>query len=164
MNVTSLSPAALVQVLATSPDTAPLVLRLALGTVVGAHGLQKLFGWFGGYGFEGTQRFFTDVLGIPWVLGLAAILAESVGAAALIAGAATRLAALAVGITLATAAVLVHLPHGFFMNWGGDQAGEGLEFFLLAVPMAATLVVSGGGRWSLDRRWAQRPPQQSRGS
>ena len=48
------------------------------------------------------------------------------------------------------ATVLVHLPNGFFMNWGGAPHGEGYEFHLLAMAMAVSLVVSGGGRASLD--------------
>jgi putative oxidoreductase len=46
---------------------------------------------------------------------------------------------------------MVHLPNGFFMNWFGQKAGEGFEFHLLAIGMAVALIITGGGRWSVDR-------------
>jgi len=109
---------------ATSDDPAALVARLALGVVILPHGLQKTLGWFGGAGLSGTLQFFTDNLGIPALLALLAIAAESLGALALVAGFATRAAALGVGVTMAVAAALVHLDHGFFMNWHGSQAAR----------------------------------------
>jgi putative oxidoreductase len=49
------------------------------------------------------------------------------------------------------AITMVHLPHGFFMNWGGQQQGEGYEYHLLVIGIAAALLITGGGRWSVDR-------------
>lgn len=132
-------------------DLLTLMLRLALGIVILPHGAQKLLGWFGGYGFKGTMGYFTQTLGIPYALGLLAIAAESFGALALIGGLLTRPAALGIGIVLLTAALLIHRPHGFFINWFGNQRGEGYEYFILAVGIAAVLVITGGGAWSLDR-------------
>ncbi len=126
-------------------------LRVALGAVLFAHGGQKLFGWWGGYGFEGTMAFFTESMGIPWFLALAVILLESVGALALIAGLFTRPLAVAVAVLMAVAVYMVHLPFGFFMNWFGGQAGEGFEFHLLAIGMALALAIEGAGSLSLDR-------------
>jgi putative oxidoreductase len=97
---------------------------------------------------------FTHNMEIPFIFALLAILAESFGALGLIAGLATRIAALGVGATFGVAA-LFHVQHGFFMNWFGKQAGEGIEYHLLVVGMALALVVSGGGRWSLDARLAK---------
>lgn len=128
---------------------APLVLRLALGAMILPHGMQKLFGALGGYGYTGTMGYFRS-LGIPALFGFLAILTEFFGGLALVAGFGTRLAALAVGITLAVAAVLVHARNGFFMNWSGKQAGEGIEFFLVALAVAAALVLTGGGAVSVD--------------
>ncbi len=142
--------------LATSDDPTPLVARLALGIVILPHGLQKTLGWFGGTGFSGTMQFFTENLGIPSLLALLAIAVESVGALALLAGLATRAAALGTGVTMAVAAVLVHLDNGFFMNWYGNQAGEGFEFHILAVGLAVLLSIRGGGKLSLDRILAAR--------
>ncbi len=51
---------------------------------------------------------------------------------------------------------MVHLPHGFFMNWFGQQQGEGYEYHLLVIGMAAALLITGGGRWSVDRGVAER--------
>jgi putative oxidoreductase len=136
----------------TRPSGAALALRLALGLVMLPHGAQKLLGWFGGYGFEGTMGFFTRTMGIPWPLALAAILAESVGAAALLLGLGTRLAAAAIGTNMVVAALTSHVQHGFFMNWFGAQAGEGIEYHLLAAGMALALVIVGGGTASVDAR------------
>jgi putative oxidoreductase len=118
--------------------------------VIFGHGLQKVFGWFGGYGISGTMGFFASV-GIPSVLGAMVIASDFVGSLALIAGLATRFAAAAAFAVMLGAMLIVHLPNGFFMNWGGAPHGEGYEFHLLAMTMAASLVISGGGRASLDR-------------
>lgn len=139
------------KILATENDTAGLLLRLGLGLVMFPHGAQKLFGWFGGYGFSGTLNFFTESMGIPVVFALAAILTESLGAMALIVGLCSRLAALGIAAIMTVAVFMVHLPNGFFMNWYGNQAGEGFEYHLLAATIALAVAIKGGGRWSLDR-------------
>ncbi len=134
----------------TTDSQAQLVLRIGLAFVILPHGLQKVFGWFGGFGLSGTMEFFTDTIGFPWLLGLAAIGAESIGAVLVMVGAATRIAAAAIGVTMTTAMLMVHAEHGFFMNWFGTQSGEGVEFFLLAIALAAGLVLGGGGALSID--------------
>lgn len=128
--------------------------RLVLGAVVLPHGLQKVFGWFGGYGIDGTLGFFAQ-LGVPAVLAWLVILSDSLGAVALIAGLGTRLAAFGTAATMLGAILLWHLPHGFFMNWSGSAAGEGFEFHLLALGLALPLVVRGGGAFSADRALAR---------
>jgi len=138
------------KIIATQENWSALVLRIALGLVILPHGAQKLLGWFGGHGFAGTMGFFTETMGIPYLFALLAIIAESFGALGLIAGLATRVAALGVGATIAVGALMVHVQHGFFMNWFGNQAGEGFEYHLLVVGMALALIVSGGGKLSLD--------------
>lgn len=152
----SARPSGLAALLATEPRWTLLVLRLALGLMILPHGAQKLLGVFGGYGFAGTMGYFTDTLGIPYVFGLFAILAEFFGGLALLAGLLTRVAALGVGATMAVAALTVHAEFGFFMNWSGSQDGEGVEFFLLAVGIALALALGGGGRYSLDRLLSRR--------
>ena len=127
-----------------------LVLRLALGLVILPHGAQKLLGWFGGYGFQGTMGYFTQTMHIPYLLGVLAIIAEFFGGLALLAGVLTRPAALGIGVVMVVAAVLAHRSYGFFMNWFGNQQGEGVEFHILAAGMALVLVITGGGAWSLD--------------
>lgn len=138
------------KLLETQKDSSALILRIGLGLVIFPHGAQKLLGWFGGYGFSGTMNFFTETMGIPYVFALLAILAESFGAVALITGLLTRIAALGIGATIAVAAVMAHLQYGFFMNWQGNQAGEGFEYHILVVAIALALFLKGGGRWSLD--------------
>jgi putative oxidoreductase len=134
-----------------SESFAPLAIRIMLGVVVFPHGAQKLIGWFGGYGFSGTMGFFTDSIGLPWLIGFLVILLESIGSIALIAGLATRIIAvsyllLALGIVFTS-----HIQHGFFMNWFDNQQGEGYEYFLLWIGMAVSLILTGGGKYSLDR-------------
>jgi putative oxidoreductase len=138
--------------LRTEQNSAALVLRLGLGHMIVPHGAQKLLGWFGGYGFAGTMQFFTETMGIPWLFGFLAIVAECAGGLALIAGAFTPLAALGVGTVILVAAWTSHLRHGFFMNWYQNQAGEGVEFRLLACTIVLALVILGGGQASRDAR------------
>lgn len=128
----------------------PVILRLALGLVMFPHGAQKVLGWFGGYGFEGTMGFFTGTLHIPAVFAFLAIAAEFGGSLLLLAGAATRVAALGIGVTMIVAALKVHVANGFFMNWYGNQAGEGFEYHILAAAIALALVITGGGKASVD--------------
>lgn len=134
---------------ATGDSFASTVLRLALGFMILPHGLQKTLGWFGGYGFKGTMGYLTGQVGAPWIFALLAILAESVGGLMLIAGFGTRLAALGVGGVMLVAATM-HWSNGFFMNWFGNQKGEGVEFHLLALGIVVALLILGGGKWSVD--------------
>jgi putative oxidoreductase len=127
-----------------------LILRLTLGAVMLPHGAQKLLGWFGGYGFGGTMSLFTDKMGIPAVLAFLVILAESFGSLGLIVGFLTRIAAFGIAWVMVGAIFLVHVRHGFFMNWFGQQAGEGFEYHLLVIGISLALLLSGGGKWSVD--------------
>ena len=146
---------AVTALLATDNSVSLLVLRVALGVVILPHGLQKVFGWFGGWGLEGTLGWFASI-GIPTFLGILAIAADFAGALALIAGVGTRIAAFGIGVNMLVATLVVHRPNGFFMNWAGNQAGEGYEFHILAAAMSLVLILGGAGRWSLDRAFASR--------
>lgn len=141
---------------ATEPRFAGLVARVALGAVMLPHGLQKTAGWFGGYGFKGTMGLFTDTLHIPAVFAFLAILAESLGALLLLAGLATRAAAAAM-IVLMAVAMSYHVENGFFMNWFGNQKGEGYEYHLLVIALAGVSVLLGGGAASADGWLAGKP-------
>ncbi|HSN56570.1 MAG TPA: DoxX family protein [Candidatus Sulfomarinibacteraceae bacterium] len=143
-------------ILHTDDDAAALVLRVMLAVVIFPHGAQKLLGWFGGNGFSGTMTFFTDTMGIPWILALLVIVAEFFGSLGLLAGFLTRVAALGIGMVMTGAIFMVHLPHGFFMNWNGNQAGEGFEYHLLVLAIVLALLIRGGGAWSVDRALALR--------
>lgn len=142
--------------LRTDNDIAPLVLRLFLGVVFFPHGAQKVLGWFGGYGFAGTMHHFTADMGLPYIVALLVVLIEFIGSLALIAGALTRLAALGIAAVMIGAIVTVHWKIGFFMNWAGQQAGEGFEYHLLAIGMALALTIKGGGAASVDQALAER--------
>lgn len=128
-----------------------LILRLVLGIVMFPHGLQKIVGAFGGFGFSATMDFFTTQLGIPSVLAFLVIMAESVGAMMLIVGFGGRVAAFGIACVMVGAIWLVHLPYGFFMNWFGKQSGEGYEYHLLALAISMVLMIAGSGKWSVDQ-------------
>ncbi len=133
-----------------------LILRLTLGLVMFPHGAQKMLGWFGGFGFDGTMGFFTQKMGIPWLIGALVIIGEFFGSIGLIAGFLTRFTAASLIVIMVGAILMSHLPYGFFMNWFGQQQGEGFEFHLLVIGIAAALLLTGGGKWSLDRAVAER--------
>jgi len=142
--------------LRTDNHIAGLLLRLALGIVMLPHGAQKALGMFEGPGFQDSMGYFTGTHGLPWILGFLAIMAESVGALALIFGFLTRIAALGIGGVMVAAVYLVHLDDGFFMNWLGTKSGEGFEYHILAVGIALALVLRGGGFLSIDRALSAR--------
>ncbi len=133
----------------TSNNSGLTLLRAVLGLIMFAHGAQKMLGWFGGYGFTGTIGYFTG-LGIPGALGFLAITAEFFGGLGLLFGFFGRLAAFGVITNMAVAAMMVH-RHYFFMNWYGNQQGEGFEYHLLAIAVASVILVKGSGAFSLDR-------------
>lgn len=135
----------------TDNDIAGLVLRLMLGVVFFPHGMQKLIGWFGGYGFSGTMNMFTTNLGIPVLFAFLAIMAEALGSLGLITGLLTRVAAFGITVNMIVAVYLLHWQNGFFMNWLGSQKGEGFEFHLLVIAIGIALMIKGGGMWSVDR-------------
>ena len=133
-----------------------LILRFTLGLVLFPHGAQKLLGWYGGFGFDGTMGYFTQQMGVPWLIAFLVIMGESLGSVALLAGLLTRFTAASMGVIMLGAITMVHLPHGFFMNWFGKQQGEGYEYHLLVIGIAAALLVTGAGRWSIDREISNR--------
>lgn len=139
------------KLLATDDDISGFILRVLLGVVFFPHGMQKVFGWFGGAGFSGTMDAFSTKLGIPVVFALLAILAESLGSLGLIFGFLTRVAAFGITCVMVVAVFLLHLKHGFFMNWFGKQQGEGFEYHILVVAITLVLMIRGAGRWSVDR-------------
>ena len=143
------------RLLQTSHDATLTVLRLVLGVVLFAHGAQKLLGWFGGYGFRGTMQFFTGTMHIPALFAFLAIAAEFFGGLGLIAGLLGRVAAAGIAANMLVAVALVHGKIGFFMNWSGARKGEGFEYHLLVLAIAAVLIVKGSGALSIDRALAK---------
>ena len=135
------------------------IVRVTLAIVIFAHGAQKLLGWFGGQGFTGTIGFFTTSMGLPWLIAFLVIVGESIGSLSLLAGFLTRFVAASYILIMLGAVAMVHWPNGFFMNWFGQQQGEGFEYHLLVMGMSVALLVEGGGAWSVDYLIARRMAQ-----
>jgi len=138
------------KIFATNENSSATIIRIVLGLILFPHGAQKLLGWFGGYGFDGTMGFLTGSVGLPWIIGFLVIIIEFFGALALIFGFATRLVSIGLIALFAGIVFTGHLDNGFFMNWSGQQKGEGYEYHLLVIGMALSLLVSGAGKWSAD--------------
>jgi putative oxidoreductase len=149
--------------LKTDDSLSTLLLRLTLGVVFFPHGAQKVLGWFGGYGFAGTMGFFTGTLHIPAFFAFLAIAAEFAGAIGLILGLFTRVAAFGIAVNMVVAVAMAHKAFGFFMNWTGQQKGEGYEYHLLVIGIALALMLRGGGKASVDGALARQValPEQS---
>ncbi len=139
-----------------SSNTAALIARLTLAVVILPHGLQKTFGWFGGYGLEGTLGFFTGTLGLPMLVAALVIAAESLGALSLALGFMTRFCAASLAIVMIGAITMAHWSNGFFMNWSGQQQGEGYEYHLLVIGLTLILVIVGGGKFSVDQKLSEK--------
>ena len=138
------------KLMSTGNDVAFTILRIVLGVVFLAHGSQKMLGLFGGYGFHATMGFFTH-MGMPAAVAFLIICTEFFGGLGLIFGLLTRIAALGIAGLMIGAIFMVHLPNGFFMNWAGNQKGEGIEYHLLVLATAAALLLRGAGAFSVDR-------------
>lgn len=137
-------------ILRTDNNPATFFIRLALGAVMFAHGAQKALGWYGGAGFEKTIQIFSEKMHFPPLLTILLIIIEFFGSLGLIAGFLTRLSALGIGTSIGICAYINHLQNGFFMNWFGQQKGEGFEFHILVLGMAIALIIKGGGFLSID--------------
>ncbi len=135
----------LASVLSTSVGSGTLPLRLVGGVVFAAHGAQKLFGWFGGFGLEATAGWLTSIgLGPGYPMALLAGGAEFFGGLLLLAGLLVRPASLLLAITMLVAIAAVHLNNGLFMS------NNGYEFALALLALSVSLMISGAGRFSLD--------------
>lgn len=128
-----------------------LVIRLTLALVILPHGCQLLFGWFGGFGFSTTMKFFTETERLPWLIGFMVIMLQSVGALFILMGFGSRILAFGTMIMFIGMIFTSHLKFGFFMNWFGTQKGEGYEYHLLVIGLCVALLFSGSGRFSVDR-------------
>jgi putative oxidoreductase len=134
------------RLIATDDAAGALALRIPVGIIFAAHGAQKLFGWFGGYGLEGTGQFFGSVgLNPGNLLALLAGLAEFFGGLALVAGLLVRPAAAALAFAMLVAIFAVHWGKGFF------AASGGYEFALALFAASLSLLFTGAGRFSVDR-------------
>ena len=138
------------QLMATTNDTMITFVRLVLGVVFFAHGAQKVLGWWGGFGYSGTMNAFTNMMHIPAPLAFLAIMAEFLGGLGLLVGLLARVAAFGIGVNMLVAVLMIHRHVGFFMNWYGNQQGEGWEYHLLAIALAVVILVRGAGAYSVD--------------
>ena len=145
MNTTNLK-----AVLASEAGIGGFILRVPLGLVLAAHGSQKLFGWFGGYGLEGTAGWMESVGFAPGLLmAFLAGSAEFFGGLLLALGLLTRPAAAVAAFTMLMA-MTVHLDNGLFVS------NNGYEFALMLFAASLALVFLGGGSLSADRRLVER--------
>jgi putative oxidoreductase len=139
------------KVTATNVGFDTLAVRVAIGTIFAAHGAQKLFAWFGGYGLEGTAGWMESIGLAPGLLmAILAGSAEFFGGLLLIIGFLVRPAAFALGFTMIVAIVTVHFENGLFMS------ANGYEFALALLAVTVGLVVRGAGSLSVDRFLAQK--------
>ena len=134
------------RILATDNGAGALALRVPVGVIFAAHGAQKLFGWFGGYGLEGTGQFFGSIGLTPgYLMALLAGLVEFFGGLALVFGILVRPAAAALAFAMLIAVFAVHWSKGFFASNGG------YEYALALLAASVALVLTGAGRFSVDR-------------
>jgi putative oxidoreductase len=134
----------------TNNDWTGVVTRITIGLILFPHGAQKMLGAFGGYGLAGTMNFFTKTMHLPWIIGLLVIVIEFIGALSLIAGFASRIWS-ALTIILFLGIILTsHVDNGFFMNWFGNQKGEGYEYHLLLIGLSIATLINGSGKYSVD--------------
>lgn len=134
------------KVLHTNAGWGALALRIPVGIIFAAHGAQKLFGWFGGYGLEGTGQWMDSIgLSPGYLMALLAGGTEFFGGLALIFGLLVRPASAALAFAMLIAIFSVHFQNGLFMS------NNGYEFGLALVAASVSLLFSGAGRASVDR-------------
>jgi putative oxidoreductase len=139
------------RVLGTDAGWGALALRIPVGIIFAAHGAQKLFGWFGGYGLEGTGQWMDSIgLSPGYWMALLAGAAEFFGGLALIAGLLVRPAAASLAVAMLVAIFSVHIDKGLFVD------KNGYEYALALMAVAVALVFSGAGRVSVDRALSHR--------
>lgn len=131
--------------LVSTPTTSTLPLRLIAGIIFIAHGAQKLFAWFGGYGLQGTGQWMDSIgLSPGYLMALTAGSAEFFGGTLLLLGLFTRASSAILAFTMLVAIFSVHFTNGLFMS------NNGYEFALALLGISLTLVIQGGGKYSLD--------------
>jgi len=135
----------------THADWVVVIARIVLGIIFFAHGAQQMLGWYGGPGLASSMRIFTEHVHLPPTLAFLVIAGELLSGAGLIVGLFSRIAALAIALTMVGAIATVHFRFGLFLNWFGTKEGHGIEYHLLAIALALVVVVQGAGAFSLDR-------------
>lgn len=137
---------AIIKLLSTHAGLGLSVVRILVGIIFMAHGAQKLFGLFGGYGLEGTGQWMESIgLAPGYLMALLSGSAEFFGGLALVIGLLARPAALALTVTLVVAIFSVHIGNGLFMS------NNGYEFALALLAGTVAVLIEGAGRFSVDR-------------
>jgi putative oxidoreductase len=132
------------RVLVSDAGLSALILRIPVGLILAAHGSQKLFSWFGGYGLEGTGQWMASVGFEPgYLMALLAGSAEFFGGLALVLGFMTRPAAATIAFTMLVA-MTVHINNGLFVS------NNGYEYALTLLVVAITITIQGAGSYSID--------------
>ncbi|MFD0698893.1 DoxX family protein [Paenibacillus sp. GCM10027628] len=122
-----------------------LIIRLIIGLTFAAHGTQKVFGWFGGYGPKGTGGFFESIGIKPGVLmAVLAGLAELVGGLLFAAGLWTIAGAVLIVLTMLVAIIKVHGKNGYWVT------SNGYEYNLILIAIAVGVALIGAGDYSID--------------
>ena len=141
MNITSITNS----ITKTEESLMTIPLRLIAGILFAAHGSQKLFAWFGGYGLDGTGQWMESIgLAPGYLMALLAGSAEFFGGIFLIVGFLTRPTSLVLAITMIVAIFTVHINNGMFMS------NNGYEFGLSLIAITLALLIQGGGKYSID--------------
>ena len=152
------------KIFSTNNNFTGLITRLTLGLILFPHGAQKMLGIFGGYGFNGTMGYFTGTLHLPWIIGFLVIIIEFVGAFSFIAGFASRIWSASTIILFIGIIFTSHFDNGFFMNWFGNQKGEGYEYHLLIIGLSLATLVNGSGKYSADNLIIQHQTDEKKDS
>jgi putative oxidoreductase len=130
---------------------ASLPLRLVAGVIFTAHGAQKLFAWFGGYGLDATGQWMESIgLAPGYALAVMAGSAEFIGGIFLVVGLLIRPTSAVLAITMLVAIFSVHINNGLFMS------NNGYEFSLALLAISVSLLLSGAGKLSLDNLITER--------
>src|SRR5262245_26472901 len=129
-------------------DLGMLLLRLALGSVIFAHGAQKVMGWFGGPGMQGVVAWMGS-MGIPAPMAYLAGYTEFLGGIAIALGILPRIVALGIVIDMLTAIATVHFKNGFFLHSSAPGGGDGVEFVMMNMAAALAVLLIGPGRYAL---------------
>ena len=134
----------------TNNDWTGVIIRLTTGLILFPHGAQKMLGLFGGPGFSGEMDFLTGTVHLSWLIAVCVIVIEFIGSLSFIVGFASRVWAVLTIILMLGIIVSSHLDNGFFMNWFGNQKGEGYEYHLLVIGLCLATLCNGSGKFSVD--------------
>jgi steroid delta-isomerase-like uncharacterized protein len=138
------------KILVTNSQLTGLIARVTIALILFPHGAQKLLGWWGGHGFTATMNYFKETVNLPYPVGVLVILIEFLCPVLLLLGIGTRISSFLVFVLMVGVVITVQHSY-FFMNWFGNQKGEGAEFFLLMMGLCLISLHEGGGRFSMDK-------------